>query len=233
MEPIKILIADDEEFYAACIKIILEGTNAGQCRVVGLAKDGREAIEKTQKLRPDVVLMDIRMPIVDGVEATRVIHERCPETKVMILTTFDDDDYVVSALDYGAAGYVLKTIEASELLASVNAVFHGTYPISPTVVSKLLHGGSEGQGSGEPSDTGTRPCGNRLCSMFPGLSRREGEVLSLLLKDLDNSEIADRMCVAEQTVRNYVSLIYAKIGVRDRNHAKRHVRERMWRDQRK
>ncbi len=224
------LIADDQQFFASCMRIILEGSAEPRIKVVGIAGNGEEAIRMAGSCRPQVILMDVRMPVVDGVEATRAIHARYPEIRIMILTTFDDDDYVLNALNNGASGYVLKNLEPADLIASVKAVCQGTLQMSPAVGEKLLRQALEGQRQRQQTDEKYHGRINYMMSLLPSLTRREAEVLDLVLQDLDNMEIGDRLGIAPQTVRNYVSLVYGKIGVADRNHAKRLVRDLFTRD---
>lgn len=225
MSRIKVLIADDQELFATGIEIILKGPGQDLCRVVGKARDGREACEMVRLYRPDVVLMDIRMPRVDGVEATKRIHERYPEVKILILTTFDDDQYVFEALNNGALGYVLKDVSEEDLLTSIKAVYLGNFHVSPSIGYKLVKRVEEGSRAIEAAETQYQGELNYLASCFDSLSMREVEILHWLMLDYDNHQIAERLCIAEQTVKNRVSSIYAKLGVSDRTHAKRYVNQ--------
>jgi DNA-binding NarL/FixJ family response regulator len=218
-----VLIADDQELFAAGIEIMLKGPGKEDFSVLGTATNGREAVSMTVRLRPDVVLMDVRMPIMDGVEATKVIHEKCPDVKILILTTFDDDNYVLDALNNGALGYVLKNVSPEDLLMSIKAVHNGNFLVSPSVGYKLVRHAEEGAhafGQTHEQHLGEL---NYLLSCFEMLSVREAEILSLVLADNDNREIAEKLFLAEQTVKNRISAIYAKLGVADRVHARRHV----------
>jgi DNA-binding NarL/FixJ family response regulator len=221
---IRVLIADDQRLFAGSLKTVLEGFGSEQIHVVGIAYDGREAVELVESLAPDVVLMDVRMPVMDGVEATRVVRDRFPGVKVMILTTFDDDDYVHDALANGAVGYVLKNIEPQELVTCVKAVCAGTFLMSRSVGAKLVSQATPEHSGAKLADAAAEA--NFLLHQFPGLSRREAEVLYLLAQNLDNREIASRLFIADQTAKNYVSKIYEKLGVPDRIHALRLIRER-------
>jgi DNA-binding NarL/FixJ family response regulator len=216
---IRVLVADDERLFAASLKTVLEGFSGGEIEVVGIACNGAEAVSLAESLRPHVILMDVQMPVMDGVESTRVVRSRFPGVKVMILTTFDEDDYVHSALANGALGYVLKSIEPQELVTCVKAVHAGTFLMSGSVGAKLVSQVSpeqEGAAAG-----GSAAEVNYLTHRFPLLSRREAEVLCLLARNLDNREIAERLFIAEQTAKNYVCRIYEKLGVSDRVHALR------------
>lgn len=214
MKKRRILIADDQRLFASSLKVVLEEIGAGEIEVVGVAHDGIEAIEMASSLVPDLILMDIRMPNMDGVEATKQIRHDHPNIKVMMLTTFDDDAYVNQALSGGATGYILKNIEPEELLASVRAVCSGTFLVSSAVGYRLFSGGGEvDRDSDDIAEI------NFLMVRFPSLRKREAEVLHLMMQGLDNNQIADRLFIAEQTVRNYASVIYTKIGVQNRLHA--------------
>ena len=138
MAKIRVLIVDDQELSATGIQIILRGHGEGEVVPIGIAKDGKEAIKMTDTHRPDVVLMDVRMPVMDGVQATETIHERHPNIRILILTTFDDDKYVLEALSNGASGYVLKNIPPDELIMAIKTVFRGSLLVSPTVGRKLV-----------------------------------------------------------------------------------------------
>jgi DNA-binding NarL/FixJ family response regulator len=221
---IKVLIVDDQELFARGLQIILKGHGREEIAVVGIATNGKEALERVAALEPDVVLMDVRMPIMDGVEATRLIHERRPDVKILILTTFDDDQYVFDALGSGAQGYVLKNVKPDDLVTSIKAVHAGSLYVSSDVGTRLIRHAQAGM-----QRTARRPIEYRgemnfLISHFEALRTREAEILHLILQDYDNQEIAQRLCIAEQTVKNYVTAIYDKIGVADRDHAKRKVK---------
>jgi DNA-binding NarL/FixJ family response regulator len=221
LDAIKVLIVDDQELFAAGLRIILEESGRDSIRVSGIATNGKEAIQMVDSHQPDVILMDVRMPVMDGVEATKIIHQRYPEKKILVLTTFDDDQYVFDALSNGALGYILKNIRPDELITSIKAVNDGNFFVSQTVGYKLVQQATEGMKHSEGRLMEYHGELNFLHSCFEDLSNRETEILQLLLQDLDNREIAERLFIAEQTVRNYISSIYAKIGVSDRIHAKK------------
>jgi DNA-binding NarL/FixJ family response regulator len=218
MDRIKILIVDDQALFASSLKIVLDNYVSRGLSVVGIAHDGRECIELLQSVTADIILMDVRMPVLDGVETTKIVHEKYPKIRIMMLTTFDDDTYVQQALSNGATGYVLKNIEPEELLVCIEAVCKGTLLVSASVGYRFY---------GSPlSDLDSDPERARLLrkiaylqSRFPDLKRREAEVLCLILQGMDNTQISQKMFIAGQTVKNYTSMIYAKIGVDDRLHA--------------
>jgi DNA-binding NarL/FixJ family response regulator len=208
---IRVLIADDQALFAEGLRTILE-SRTEDIAVVAMARDGREAIRLTAEHLPDIVLMDVRMPVLDGVEATREIHARHPDIKIMVLTTFDDDDYVRFSLGYGAIGYLLKNRPPAELIASIRAVMAGVMQIDPAVSKSLIR------------DVRTREIERDEFLRYLGsLTPREKEVLKLLVEACDNKQISQRMGIAEQTVRNYVSLLYSKLGIENRIDIMRHM----------
>ena len=220
---IRVIIVDDQELFAGSMKIVLQGYGKDEIRVEGMAYNGKEAVDLVDRTLPDLVLMDVRMPVMDGVEATRLIHQKHPAIKIMILTTFDDDDLVSHALHSGATGYVLKNIQPEELVTSIKAVHSGNLLVSSSVGFRLIHqmGGESDEGS-QSAEVKART--EALGKMFPFLRKREAEVLRLIEEGYDNKEIADTLFIAEQTVKNYISSIYTKIGVQDRMHAIRLIK---------
>jgi DNA-binding NarL/FixJ family response regulator len=211
MNKIKILLADDQLLFVESLKTVLE-TRAKDFQVVGIAHNGEEAVKMTGDLFPDVVLMDVRMSVLDGVDAARIIHEKFPATQIMMLTTFDDDEYVRKALCYGAVGYLLKDVPPREVIAAVRAAKEGSVLISPAIAAKILQ--AEPQPKTGQEDTGTKK--QEKCCKIYELSKREREVLELLSQGLNNKEIAVKLFLAEQTVKNIVSAIYSKMGARNR-----------------
>jgi DNA-binding NarL/FixJ family response regulator len=208
---IRVLIADDQVLFAEGLRTILE-SRTEDITVVGIARDGREAVELTGTHLPDIVLMDVRMPRLDGVEATKAIHASHPDIKIMMLTTFDDDEYVRFSLAYGAIGYLLKNRPPAELIASIRAVMSGVMQIDPAVSKSLIR---DVRARDIPKDEFMRYLGL--------LTHREKDVLKLLVEACDNRQISERMGIAEQTVRNYVSLIYSKLGIENRIEIMRHM----------
>jgi DNA-binding NarL/FixJ family response regulator len=177
--------------------------------VVGLAADGAEAVDLARSLHPDVILMDVHMPVLDGVEATGRIIEAMADVKIIMLSTYDEDEYVRRALELGAAGYLLKDISPTELIASIRALKSGVVQISPQVVRKLM------RSILAEEQTPVRKLAEKL-EWFDSLTGREREVFSLIATGCDNLQIAETLHLAEHTVRNHVSAIYAKLGVQDR-----------------
>lgn len=217
MDKIKLLLVDDQTLFVESLKTVLR-TRAKDMIVSGVANDGPAALVMVATEQPDVVIMDVRMPGMNGVEATRQIKEKFPATRVLMFTTFDDDDYVIEALKLGAVGYLLKDMSPEELITAIRAVHEGGVLISPKVAAKIVdklvyQPGKERSPDSEP------------ISLTNDLSNREKEVLRLLAQGLDNKEIAARLFIAEQTVKNHVSVIYSKLGVHDRFQASRKANE--------
>jgi DNA-binding NarL/FixJ family response regulator len=213
-EKIRVIIADDQNLITQSFKILLE-TLADDIEVVGLARDGQEAATLTEELKPDVVLMDVRMPNMDGVQATGLIHKASPEVRIIMLTTFDDDNYVHEAIASGAVGYLLKDISTDELISSIRAVRDGALLLSGSIGQRLL----AGEGPGEPRSGERRD--ELLMELVDTLSKKEVEILRLLARGYENKEIAAELCTAEQTVKNNLSMLYAKLGVGNRREARR------------
>ena len=221
MGRIHVLLVDDQVLFVESLRTVLE-TRAEDVAVVGVAADGFNAVDLTAQLQPDVILMDVRMPGMNGVEATRLILERFPAIKIIMLTTFDDDQYVIDALRLGAAGYLLKDIEPLELIASLRLVYNGGVLIAPRVAAKLVNRLTEPvYHPAVPEETPPKP----PCSWVNEMSDREKAILRLLAKGMDNKAIAAQLYIAEQTVKNHISVIYSKLGVRDRVQATRMVIE--------
>ncbi|MFB2838238.1 response regulator [Floridanema evergladense] len=198
---IKLLLVDDQPLLRRGMKALLKTDD--ELQVVGEAENGQEAIAQVEALNPHVVLMDIRMPIMDGVAATRTIYQQFPETKVLILTTFDDREYVIEALRYGASGYLLKDTPFEELTQAIRLVNKGYTQLSPGLTSKLI--------TPEPSPT--------LPSNLVDLTPREKEILHWIAKGASNREIAEALYISEKTVRNHVTNILSRLGLRDRTQA--------------
>jgi DNA-binding NarL/FixJ family response regulator len=218
MRKIKIAIVDDQELFAGSLKVVLESYGGSEIQVVGIAYNGKDALTMVKATKPNIVLMDIRMPELDGVEATRIIHELYPRIKIVILTTFDDDEYIFGALNNGACGYILKNMQPEELVSSIKSLHDGNLLMAQSVGVRLISHMHHQTGFRSSSEKTAGEI-NHLISRFPSLSRREAEVLDLIIKKLDNREIAERLFIAEQTVKNYTSKIYAKLDVQDRLHA--------------
>ena len=204
---IRVLIADDQQMVRQGFSVLL-GAQPG-IEVIGQAVDGLDAIAKVAELVPDVVLMDIRMPELGGIEATRRITGERPEIRVLVLTTFDLDEYVYEALRAGASGFLLKDASAEQLAEAVRVVAAGDALLAPGITRRLL---------AEFSRLDNRHR-SPLKSRVGELTERETEVLALIAQGLSNAEIADRLVVAEQTVKTHVGRILVKLGLRDRTQA--------------
>ncbi|MFD7081332.1 response regulator [Streptomyces sp. NPDC002181] len=204
---IRVLIVDDQMMVREGFSVLLNAMEG--IEVVGEAVDGREAIAKVAALRPDVVLMDIRMPVMNGLEATREIVASDTDAKVLVLTTFDLDEYVYQALRAGASGFLLKDASARQLADGVRVVASGEALLAPTVTKRLILEFSKLSAPPKPAD----PAG------IGELTERETEVLVLIAQGLSNAEIADRLIVAESTIKTHVSRILVKLGLRDRTQA--------------
>ncbi|GAB4580543.1 MAG: response regulator transcription factor [Anaerolineales bacterium] len=222
---ITLLLVDDQRLMRDGLRTILELED--DFHVVGEAENGQEALTAYEKLTPDVVLMDIRMPVMDGVEAMRQMRGRWPEAKVIILTTFDDDAYVFEGLRAGALGYLLKDVSGEELADAIRTVAKGGALIDPSVTRKVVAEFARLTNSAR----GTVPPVERQSSrpgtgpLIEPLSDREQEILRLLAEGLTNREIAHRLYLAEGTVKNYISSILMKIDARDRTQAALRARE--------
>ncbi|ASY36686.1 DNA-binding response regulator [Streptomyces sp. CLI2509] len=200
----RILLVDDQALLRAGFRMVL--ASQGDLEVVGEAGDGLEALEVLERVEVDVVLMDVRMPRLDGVEATRRIHERAGAPRVLILTTFDLDEYAFSALRAGASGFMLKDVPPSELVAAIRAVHSGDAVVAPSTTRRLLDRFA-------PMLPGTGPATHPELDRLTG---REQEVMRLVAQGLSNGEIAARLGLSEATVKTHVGRVLTKLGLRDR-----------------
>jgi DNA-binding NarL/FixJ family response regulator len=201
---IRVLICDDQEVVREGLRVILN--SAPGLEVVGMAQDGAEALDLIPQTTPDLVLMDLKMPGMNGIQATRQIRNHYPQVRVLVLTTYDADEWVFDAIRSGAAGYLLKDTSGEALIAAVKGTVEGKTHVDPTVAGKLFT--QINQGSTSP-DT----------AIAAELSERERDVLRLLARGLSNADIAGQLHLSEGTVRNYVSAVFAKLGVSDRAQA--------------
>jgi DNA-binding NarL/FixJ family response regulator len=209
---IRILIVDDQTLFRAGLKTLL--TTQPNFEVVGEAENGEEALRQTALLKPQVVLMDLRMPVLDGVSATRRIHENFPESRVIILTTFEDDELAFEGLRAGAIGYLLKDVSYDKLFEAIHAAARGEHFLQPSITAKVL---DEFKRLHRPAPTSEQ--------VYEELSGREIEVLQLTASGASNREIAAKLVIAEGTVKNHLSRIFGKLGVRDRMQAVVKARE--------
>ena len=211
--PIRVLVADDHPVFRRGMRAILGAEP--DTELVGEASDGEEAVARALELRPDVILMDLNMPKVSGIEATRQILEANPDTAILMLTMFEDDKSILAAMRAGALGYVLKGADGAETLRAIHAVANGEAIFSPTVTRRLTGYFSTPGGDSKASSA----------QAFPNLTEREHEILSLIAEGYTNNAIASRLYLSPKTVRNYVSSIFTKLGVSDRSQAIVYARE--------
>ncbi len=206
MTPLRVLVVDDDDLKRAGLSAVL--STDGSVEVVGEAADGREAIRRVHDLRPAVVLMDVRMPDLDGIAATREIVAASPDARILILTTFEDHDYVFGALHAGASGFLLKRTRPEQLIAAIHTIASGDALLSPYVTRKVI--------DRLPADVALdAAAARRLRALTP----REREVLELVARGLANAEIAATLVVEESTVKTHVKRILAKLALRDRTQA--------------
>jgi DNA-binding NarL/FixJ family response regulator len=205
--PVDVLVVDDQPLLRMAFTMVLEAQE--DMTAVGEADNGESAVRLTERLRPDVVLMDVRMPGMDGIEATRLIAERCPDTRVLILTTFDLDEYAFAGLRAGASGFLLKNALPAELLGAIRAVAAGNAVVAPRVTRRLL----ETFAHRLPDRT---PAGGVEDPRLSSLTARERGVLIEVAHGLSNAEIAARLHLSDATIKTHVSRILGKLGVRDR-----------------
>ncbi|MFF8902308.1 response regulator [Streptomyces lydicus] len=200
---IRVVVADDEELLRTGFRLVIDSWD--DLAVVGEAGDGRQAVQLIERTRPDVALMDIRMPGMDGIEATRQIVASGSAARVLMLTTFDEDEHVLAALRAGASGFLLKEMESTELVAAIRATVRGDTLLAPSLTRRLLE-----RFLRTASDGRTAP------PALSSLSARETEVLTLIGQALSNAEIARRLSLSEATVKRHVAAVLRKLGLRDR-----------------
>lgn len=211
--PIRVLLVDDQALFREGLSTLL--SVHPDLLIVGEAADGEEAISQARALQPDLVLMDLRMPRLDGVTATRRLREIRPSSRVIILTTFDDDEYVFDGLRAGAAGYLLKDVSSEKLVEAIRATARGESFLQPAIAAKLV---AEFARLEEASVSKAQPLADPL-------SERELEILALVARGDSNKEIAAALFIAEGTVKNHISNILSKLDVRDRTQAALKARE--------
>ncbi|WP_366180455.1 response regulator transcription factor [Actinomyces timonensis] len=205
--PVRVILADDQSLMRMGFRMVLDAEDG--IEVVGEASDGAAAVTQARALKPDVILMDVRMPGMDGIEATARITAECPQTRVLILTTFDLDEYAFAGLRAGASGFLLKDTRPSELAEAIRTVASGEAVVSPRITRRMLEmfAGDLPNAGGAPA-----PEDPRLGSLTP----REREILILMAQGMSNQEIADELIVSATTVKTHVGNVLAKLDVRDR-----------------
>src|SRR5688572_9886675 len=220
--PVRVLVVDDQRLMRdgiASLLSIQEGIE-----ILGTASNGQEAVEQAISLQPDVILMDVRMPVMDGVAATSEIHRQAPSCQILMLTTFDDEEYIIQALQAGASGYLLKDVPAHDLAKAVISAHNGIYQLDAAVASKMvsrLAGLGSKSGTPVPAPTSRPPSSTSQAD----LSEREIDVLRLIAKGATNREIAEQLVITEGTVKNHISNILNRLGLRDRTQAALYARE--------
>jgi DNA-binding NarL/FixJ family response regulator len=202
-DPVRVLIVDDDDLMRAGLRGVLSSDDA--IEVVGEAGDGRDALYRARLLDPDVVLMDVRMPDLDGISATRELLAAAPEVKVVVLTTFEQDDYIFGALSAGASGFLLKRSKPEDLITAIHTVTAGEALLSPSVTSRVIERMAQ-----DPAPDSSRD------ARLEELTAREREVLELIARGLSNAEIADALVIEASTVKTHVKNVLAKLDVRDR-----------------
>ena len=207
-EPVRVLLVDDDDLMRAGLRAVL--SSDGSVEVVGEAIDGRDAVGRVRRLQPDVVLMDVRMPRLDGISATAEIVAAAPSARVLMVTTFEDDDYIFGALSAGASGFVLKRTPPEDLIEAIHTVGAGEALLSPSVTRRVVDRMAErAEWRDRREDEG------RLDDLTP----RERDVLDLVARGFSNREIADALVIEESTVKSHLKRVLTKLDVRDRVHA--------------
>ena len=207
---IKVLIADDQELIRQSLQIVLDSRE--ELQVTDAVANGQEVVGSVRRERPDVILMDIRMPKMDGVQCTKLIKDLCPDVKIIILTTFDDDEYVYNALKYGASGYLLKGVSMDGLVEAIETVHSGRAMINPDIAAKVLRLFSQ-MAQADQEQQHTIPVSDELVET---LTKTEWKIIDQVAKGSSNREIAEALSLSEGTVRNYLSTILNKLDLRDR-----------------
>ena len=216
-QAIRLLIADDHPVVRDGLRGIFEAS--GEFEVAGEAANGREAVDRAAALRPDVVLMDLRMPGMDGVEATRAVCSSRPGTAVVVLTTYTDDESILAVLQAGAAGYLTKNASTDDIRRALEAAAAGQSVLDPVATARLVEAAARLPAAGVGGASGVGGTGGPGPGLPDGLTEREGEVLALIAQGLSNAEIAAQLFVSRSTVKTHINQIFAKTGSRDRAQA--------------
>jgi DNA-binding NarL/FixJ family response regulator len=211
---IRVLLVDDQALFREGLETLLSVHK--DIQVVGQAGNGQEAVEVAAKVQPDVVLMDVRMPELDGVRATSLLKKTQPQCRVIVLTTFDDDEYIFDALRTGAVGYLLKDVASVQLVEAIRAAARGKSILDPSVAAKVI---------AEFTRVSSMVPSAQMEPLIEPLTEREMEILALIAKGATNKEIASQLYIVEGTVKNHITHILGKLGVRDRTQAALKARE--------
>jgi DNA-binding NarL/FixJ family response regulator len=204
MIPVRVMVADDHEIIRSGIRTLLASTQ--EAEIIGETVNGQETVSQALALQPDVILMDIQMPDMNGIEATRRIHNASPQIGIIIVTIFEDDDTVFSAMRAGARGYILKGTDQVELLRAIQAAASGEALFSPGIANRMIGYFSRLEKSADQP-------------VFPELTEREREILALIASGMNNTQIAERLVLSQKTIRNHISNIFSKLQVADRAEA--------------
>jgi len=205
---IHVLIVDDQNLFAESLKTFIHNYT-DDIKVVGIAANGKEALKSSEFLKPEIILMDVHMPVMNGVEATKELLKQNSKIKIIMLSTYDEDEYVRQALSYGASGYLMKDLSPTELIASIRAVNSGITQISPQLISSLIN-------SIHKEDQPSISQFKEEMEWVEKLTKREKEIFTLIATGYDNDQIAQELFISERTVRNHVSIIYSKLNIENR-----------------
>jgi len=205
---INVLIVDDQNLFAESLKTFIHNYT-DDIKVIGIAPNGKEALKIWEFLKPEIILMDVHMPVMNGVDATRELLKINSRVKIIMLSTYDEDEYVRQALSYGASGYLMKDLSPTELIASIRAVNSGITQISPQLISSLINSLHKDD---QPSINQFR----KEMEWVDKLTKREKEIFTLIATGYDNDQIAQELYISERTVRNHVSIIYSKLNIENR-----------------
>ncbi|QBD79982.1 response regulator transcription factor [Ktedonosporobacter rubrisoli] len=230
-QSIRVLVVDDQQLVRDGIASLLHVQDG--IEVIATATNGQQALEIAVTLEPDVILMDVRMPVMDGVEATGKIRQQVPACHILVLTTFDDDEYIKDALQAGASGYLLKDIPAADLALAVHAAAQGIYQLDPSIAGKMLAAFTPAKQKDKSQASTSAGLSNAInyANKASGttntgeLTRREIEILRLIATGATNREIAEQLVISEGTVKNHISNVFSRLGLRDRTQAVMYIRE--------
>ena len=223
------MIVDDQTILADGLKTIIDLED--DMEVVAVCENGKTALEATEKLSPNIILMDVRMPKMDGVECTKKIKNQYPEVKIIILTTFDHDEYIADALSYGASGYLLKDIDGDKLISSIRDAYNNNLMIPTSIAAKLIgkiNNNNQKQAVLDTKDKSQQknfPEDNKTAGLYEKLTQREIKIAELMVAGLSNKDIAEKLFINQGTVKNYITNIYSKLGVRERTNAVLHLQK--------